>query len=54
MVQNLGTMDMFKELPENSRHCHAAPPLPPSLVALNQLVATKNALMQMLVVNEER
>jgi hypothetical protein len=46
-------MDMFKELPENSS-CHPTrpPPLQAS-VALDQLLATKNALTQRLVANEE-
>jgi hypothetical protein len=47
-------MDMFDELTENSRCCQAPPPLLHALVALDQLLATQNALMQRLVVNEER
>jgi hypothetical protein len=55
MVRNRGTMDMFEELPENSRRYQAPPPpLPQAPVALDQLLAIQNALMQRLVVNEER
>jgi hypothetical protein len=54
MVRTRGTMDMFDELTENSRCCQAPPPLLHALVALDQLLATQNALMQRLVVNEER
>jgi hypothetical protein len=54
MVRIRETMDAFKEIPENSG-CHQAPPPPPpqALVALDQLLATQNALMQRLVANEE-
>jgi hypothetical protein len=55
MVRTHGTMDVFEELPENSRHRQAPPPPPPQApVALGQLLATQNALMQRLVANEER
>jgi hypothetical protein len=49
-------MDVFKEIPENSIRRQAPPPPPPpqALVALDQLLATQNALMQRLVANEER
>jgi hypothetical protein len=56
MVRTHGTMDVFKEIPENSIRRQAPPPPPPpqALVALDQLLATQNALMQRLVANEER
>jgi hypothetical protein len=53
MVRTRGTMDMFKEVLENSGCRHAPPPPPQALVALDQLLATQNALMHRLVVNEE-
>jgi hypothetical protein len=46
-------MDVFEELPDNSRHRHGPPPLPQALGALDQLLATQNALMKRLVVNKE-
>jgi hypothetical protein len=54
MVQIRGTMDVFEELPDNyGRHQAPPPPSPQALVALDQLLATQNALMQRLVANEE-
>jgi hypothetical protein len=53
MVRTRGIIDVFEELPENSRR-RQAPPLPPQTpVALDQLLATQNTLMQRLVANEE-
>jgi hypothetical protein len=54
MVQTHGTMDMFEEMPKNSEH-HQEPPPPSSQapIALDQLLATQNALMQRLAVNEK-
>jgi hypothetical protein len=54
MVRTRGTMDMFKELPENSGRHQAPLPWPQAPIILDQLLATQNALMQRLVVNEER
>jgi hypothetical protein len=55
MVRTRGTMDVFNEIPEHIRRRQAPPPPPPqALFALDQLLATQNALMQRLVVNEER
>jgi hypothetical protein len=48
-------MDVFEEISENSESCQAHPlPPPQTPVALDQLLATHNALMQKLVANEER
>jgi hypothetical protein len=44
---------MFEELPENSRHHQAPPPPPQASIALDQLLATQNGLMQRLMANEE-
>jgi hypothetical protein len=54
MVRTRGTMDVFEELPENSGRRQAPLPWPQAPVILDQLLATQNALMQRLVVNEER
>jgi hypothetical protein len=41
-----GTMDVFEEIPETSGRHHVPPtPLPQAPVALDQLLATQNALM---------
>jgi hypothetical protein len=45
MVQTHETMGTFEELPKNSEHCRAPPPLPQALITLDQLLATQNALM---------
>jgi hypothetical protein len=55
MVRTHETIDVFKEIPENSGRHQAPPPPPPqALVALDQLLATNNALIWRLVVNKER
>jgi hypothetical protein len=55
MVQTRGTVDVFEGIPDNSGRRQAPPPPPPqALLALNQLLATENALMQGVVANEER
>jgi hypothetical protein len=53
MERTRGSMDMFKEFPQNSRRRQAPRPLPLPLIALDQLLATQNALMQRLVANEQ-
>jgi hypothetical protein len=45
MVQTRGTMNVFKELPKNSERRQAPAPPPQAPIALNQLLATQNALM---------
>jgi hypothetical protein len=46
-------MDVYEELPEKSGHRPAPPPLPHTLVALNQPLTMQNALMQQLLANEK-
>jgi hypothetical protein len=45
MVRTRGIMDVLDELPKNSRLHQEPPPLSPPPVALDQLLATQNALM---------